>query len=158
MSQNEPWRSDEFGPSGLPGGQSDNPNRRISERDARLNHCPPRDRWALQPEENQDAAEETFDTGTLAQLLGRPCGWEAVPPFLALGVPGDDRCGAHHRVNPGDQVEPPVRRIQADDAGLDGEQSESQFQQQAGEGSVMDVGRRQAGDRPATGGRAGAGL
>ena len=144
MSQNEPWRSDEFRPSGLPGGKSDNPNRRISERDACLNYCPPIDRWSLEPEENQDAAEETFDTGALAQLLGRPCGWEAVPPFLALGVPGDNRRGAQHRVNPGDQVEPPVRRIQADDAGLDGEQSESPFQQRAGEGSVTDGGGRQA--------------
>jgi hypothetical protein len=42
-------------------------------------------------QEDQRAAAEALDAGALpqgalAQLVGGPRGWQAVPPFLALGI------------------------------------------------------------------------
>ena len=85
------------GPSRLPGGQGDDPDGGIGERDARLDRRPPEDGRALQAEEDQDATEEPLDAGTFAQLLGGP-GWrQPVPPLLPLGIPRDDRLRASAR-------------------------------------------------------------
>jgi hypothetical protein len=42
----------------------------------------------LQMEEQEDAAEEAFDAGALAEFVERPGGWEAGAVLGALGVPG----------------------------------------------------------------------
>lgn len=68
-------------------------------------------------EEQKDAAKETLDRGPLAQLLGSP-GWrQAKAIALSFGIPRDHRHGSQDTLNPGNQAQPPIPGIQANDAG-----------------------------------------
>lgn len=63
--------------------------------------------------------------------------------FCRLGFPRDHRLRAEHGVDPGDQLEPPVAGVQAHHARAQREESDGQFQERAGEGGIVDVGRRE---------------
>jgi hypothetical protein len=137
VGQNESRGADELGAASLPSGQGDNPDRCISQRHPRLDRRPAEDGRALQSEEDEDAAEEALDAGAFAQLLGRPGGRETVAALLPFRVPGDDRLGAKHRMDPGDQLEAPVAGIQADDARAQAQEPDGQLQRGSGEGGIF---------------------
>src|SRR5437763_6789408 len=88
----------------------------------------------------EDAAKEAFDGTAFAEFLFGPSGWQAEAVLLALGVPGNDRDGMQGGMDPGDETQAPVRRVQADDARADGVEAHSPFQEWASERSIMDVG------------------
>ncbi len=103
-------------------------------------HFHPLPWWALHAEEGQDPAEEALNAGAFAQLLGGPGGRQPVSLLLPFGVPGNHRVSAQDGVDPGNQLETPVARIQAHDPQAQGEQADGQPQQRLGKGGVVDIG------------------
>ena|SRR5437588_772984 len=60
--------------------------------------------------------------------------------FWRLGWKANDRDGMQGGMDPGDETQAPIRRVQADDARADGVEAHSPFQEWASERSIMDVG------------------
>ena len=68
--------------------------------------------------EQKDSTEEAFDAGAFAQLLSRPGGRKAGAVFLSFGVPGKNRHGSKDLMDPSDETQAPIARIQTDDQGV----------------------------------------
>ena len=79
----------------------------------------------------------------LPKFLGGPGRWQAGAIALPLGIPGDHRHRSQHRMNPGDQAQSPIPRIQADDAGAQPIEQDRPGKQGSGKGGIMDIGGRE---------------
>ena len=90
--------------------------------------------------EQEDATKEAFDGTAQAEFLFGPGGRQAGTVLLPLGIPGDDGCGVQGGVNPGDEAQAPIGRVQADETRTDGIDPHGPFQQGARKGSIMHVG------------------
>jgi hypothetical protein len=146
MSQHALPGTDELGATCLLGGQADDDRGGVGERDARADSRPAGHWWALQAEaaeQAEDAAEEALNAGTFAEFRGGLGGWQTGAVLLAFGVPGDDGDRAQYGVDPVNQVQSPVARIQADDARAHSIEPDRPGEQGLGEGGVVAVGWRQ---------------
>ena len=94
----------------------------------------------MEPKEEEDESEETFDAGAFAQFVNRPRGWEAGTVLLAFGIPRDSSDGSQRRVDPNDEAQPSIGRVQADDARTQVIEVHRDVQQRACKGRVMDIG------------------
>jgi len=56
-------------------------------------------------------------------------------------IPGDDRYGSKHAMDPSDETQTPIAGIQPDDARTNMVEANGPLQQWLGEGGIMDVGR-----------------
>ena len=83
----------------------------------------------MQTKEKEDTAKEAFNGAAFAQFLFRPSKRQARAVLLSFRVPGDDGDGSQGGMNPVDELQPPIRRIQTDDAWADGLETNGQFQQ-----------------------------
>src|SRR5438093_2178 len=93
--------------------------------------------------EEKDAAKEAFDATALAQFLFGPGGRQAGAVLLTLGVPGDDRDRSEGGMDPSDEAQPPIGRIQADHPRADRIQAHRPLQQATCERGIMLVGWRE---------------
>src|SRR5260221_7686737 len=86
----------------------------VGQSDLRNDGRPAAQRGTLQMKEEKDPSEEAFDAGAFAQFLGGPGGREAGAVLLAFGIPGYDSDGSQGAVDPGDETQAPIARVQAD--------------------------------------------
>jgi hypothetical protein len=68
-------------------------------------------------EKEENASEEAFNAAALSQFFSRPGWWQAGTVLLVLGIPGDDGYGTKYSMNPGNETQAPICRIQANDTG-----------------------------------------
>jgi len=80
--------ADEVRAASVGSGEGDDDDPGVGEGDAGGDGGPAGEGWALEMEEQEDPAEEAFDTGAFAEFVERPGGWEAGAVFGAFGVPG----------------------------------------------------------------------
>src|SRR5438874_2277492 len=125
----------------LPGSQSNHDGGRIGQGHLLDNGGPARVRRPLQMKEEEDTAKEAFNRTAFAQFLFGPGGWQTGAVLLSLGIPRNDRHGSQRGVDPVDELKAPIGGIQADDAWTKAIETDGQFQQGAGKGSIMTVGR-----------------
>ncbi len=67
-------------------------------------------------------------------------GRKAGAVLLAFGIPWDDSDGSQGGVDPGDETQPPIARLQADHARMQVREAHRDVQQRACKGRVMDIG------------------
>ncbi len=100
--------------------------------------------------EQKDATKEAFNGTAFAQFLFGPSRWQAGAVLLTFGIPGDDRHGSKRTVDPGDETQPPIACIQADEVRANVVEGHGPRHERAGKGRIMDVGgRKQKEDRQA---------
>ncbi len=120
MRQDPFWGPNEIRTPCLVGSQSDDDGSCIGQGDARRYRRPATQRRPLETEESEqaeDSTEEAFNARTFAEFLGSPGRGQAGAIALPLGIPGHHGHCSQHGMNPGDQAQPPISRIQADDTG-----------------------------------------
>src|SRR6266849_6106243 len=123
--------------------QSDDDGGRVGEGDLPNHVGPSRKRRALQVQEEKNATKEALNGTAFAQFFFGPGGRQTGAVFLAFRIPRDDRNSAQGRMNPGDEVQPPIGGIQTDHPWADVIQMDRPGQKWLREGSIMDISRRQ---------------
>ena len=73
----------------------------------------------MQAKKEEDAAKEAFDGSALPQFFLGPGWWQARAVLLAFGVPGENGSGSQRGMDPADQLQSPLARIQPDDTRAD---------------------------------------
>ena len=90
----------------------------------------------------KNATKEALDSTSFAQFFSGP-GWGQAGAVLAvLGIVGDDGHCPKHSMNPGNQTQAPIGRIQTDDPRTDLVELLGPGQQALCKGSIVWVGRR----------------
>src|SRR5258708_19062000 len=119
MSENALRRTDKVRTTCLLRSQGDDNGDRVGQSDLPSNGGPTRKRRTLQAKEQKHASKEAFNGTAFAQFLFGP-GWRQTRAvLLSLGIPGNHGNGSQGGVNPVDELQAPIGRIQADDAGMD---------------------------------------
>ena len=93
--------------------------------------------------EEENASEEALDAAALVQFLFGPGRRQTGAVVLAFGIPRNDGNGTQDGVDPHNQAQPPIGRIQTDDTGTDVVEPHSPRQQRLCKGSIMGIGRRE---------------
>src|SRR2546421_8286306 len=93
-------------------------------------------------EKEKHTPKEAFDGATLAQFFSGPCGRQAGAVLLVLGIPSDDGDCSKHAMNPGNQTQAPISRVQTDDARVDLIEAHGPCQQALCKWDIMSIGRR----------------
>jgi hypothetical protein len=96
--------------------QSDDKGSRGGQGDASGDSRPAGERGTLEVNKEQDAAKEAFNGATLAEFLLGPDGRQAGALLLPFGIPGNNGDCTQDAVDPVDETQAPIGRIQADDA------------------------------------------
>src|SRR6266567_2015434 len=125
----------------LPGSQSDDEGGGIGQGHLPDDGRPARVRRPLQTKEEEDAAKEAFNGTAFAQFRFRPRWRQARAVLLSLGIPGNNGDSSQRGMDPMDELQAPIARIQADDAWTDGVEANGQFPQRTGKRSIVAVGR-----------------
>ena len=144
MGEDAGGGADEVGTASVVGAERDDDDGGVGQGDLTGDGRPAGERGALQAEEQENAAEEAFDTGALAQLLLRPGGRQAGAILEALGIEGDDGGGADDGVDPGDERGAPLSGVETDDTRPEGIEGDGGLEQGRGEGGVVAVGGGEA--------------
>jgi hypothetical protein len=76
-----------------------------------------------------------------AQFFFGPGRWQAGTVLLVFGIPRDDSDCPKHAMNPGNEMQPPIGGIQADDTGTDLIQAHCPGQQRLCKRSIVGVSR-----------------
>ncbi len=91
-------------------------------------------------EEEKNATKEAFDATTFAQLLFDPSGRQTGTIFLTFGIPGDHGYGTQTPMNPGDEPQTSIGRIQTDHTRTDTIQMHGPCQKWLRKGRIMNIG------------------
>jgi hypothetical protein len=100
----------------VPSSQGDYDASRIGQGDLPDNGRPARERRPLQAKEEEHTTKEAFDGGTLAQFFGCPSGRQTGAILLILGVLGNHRNGSQAGMDPVNELQAPIARLQPNDA------------------------------------------
>src|SRR5205823_5111298 len=127
MSENALGGADEIRTSSVLSSQRDENGSRIGQGDPSCDGRPAGERRTLEVKEEKDAAKEAFNGGALAEFLFGPGGRQARALLLPFGIPGNDGDRAQDVVDPVDETQAPIGRIQADHARTNTEEAHGPF-------------------------------
>jgi hypothetical protein len=96
----------------------------------------------LEMKKEKHPAKEAFNATAFAQFFSRPSGRQARVLLAVLGIVGHDSYCPEHLMNPSNQAQAPISRIQTNNPRADVVKLESPCQQALREGSIMRIGRR----------------
>src|SRR5207302_534066 len=105
--------------TGLLSSQTNNDRSGIGQGHLRSDLRPATQRWALEVKKEKNAAKEAFDGTALAEFFSGPCGRQAGAVFLVLRVPRHNSHSPKCLMNPSNETQAPIGRVQTDNARTD---------------------------------------
>ena len=124
----------------LPGSQGDDDGSGIGQGHLPDDGRPARVGRPLQTKEEENPAKEAFNGTAFAQFFFGPRGRQAGAVLLSLGIPWNHSNGSQGRVDPVDELQAPIGRIEPDDAGMQVVEAHCQFEQGTRKGGIMGIG------------------
>jgi hypothetical protein len=91
----------------------------------------------------KNASKEALNAASFPEFFFRPGGRQVGAVLLTFGIPGNDCNSTKHSMNPGNQPQASVGRIQTDDTGTDLIEAHCPCQQELCKRSIMGIGRRE---------------